>query len=36
VSIIDIDDILNYLASKGDSSDLIAAIAAYRNTYGVA
>lgn len=36
VSIIDIDDILNYLASKGDSSDLIAAMAAYRNTYGVA
>jgi orotate phosphoribosyltransferase len=36
VSIIDIDDILNYLAAKGDSSDLIAAIAAYRNTYGVA
>ena len=34
VSIIDIDDILNYLSETPDATDLIAAIGDYRDTYG--
>ena len=34
VSIIDIDDILTYLSETPDTTELIAAIGDYRDTYG--